>query len=155
MNTVARLSFAFEAVAKYQPKIWSVVPVIDGTPLTELISVFEGDRRYEPVGGYGGLVPAFFDYGPLDRYLMGHFHPDSNWARMGGIYVLGCDCGEVGCWPLLCRVWQDDDVMIWEQFRQPHRPEPDYSQFGPFTFDREQYGSALQTLQAQYSSLAT
>jgi hypothetical protein len=33
-----------------------------------------------------------------------------------------------------------------DSFRQPHRPDWDYSGFGPFVFDRAQYDEALQLL---------
>ena len=71
----------------------------------------------------------------------------SVWQEMGGIYVLGCDCGEAGCWPLLCRVRLAGDTVIWDQFRQPHRPTRDYTQFGPFVFDAEQYRTAAMNIQ--------
>lgn len=54
---------------------------------------------FDPVGGYGGLIPESFNFGTLDRYFLGDFEPNSYFAEIGGVYLLGCDCGEVGCWP--------------------------------------------------------
>jgi len=31
--------------------------------MTDLVAVFEKSRNFEPVGGYGGLVPQLFRYG--------------------------------------------------------------------------------------------
>jgi hypothetical protein len=153
MSANASVSFSVEVLGEYKPVVYVVTPVVNGAPLTQLIKSFEDGQQFEPAGGYGGLVPQFFDYGPLDRYLMGDCEPDSYWARLGSIYVLGCDCGEVGCWPLLCRVTLDSDAVVWDRFKQPHRPERDYSQFGPFVFDAAQYRTAVRALQVQFSEM--
>jgi hypothetical protein len=58
------------------------------------------------------------------------------------IYVLGRECGEVGCWPLCCRVELAAEVVVWKHFEQPHRPDRDYSSFGPFAFLRDSYQRA-------------
>jgi hypothetical protein len=149
MAPTAAVSFFVEEFGSYQPAVHAVVPLVNGTALTDLVSAFEGEHGYEPVGGYGGLIPEFFKYGSLDRYFMGEFEPDSYWTRLGGLYVLGCDCGEVGCWPLLCQVSREGNAVVWDQFRQPHRKDRDYSQFGPFVFDAVQYLVAVKDLQAR------
>ena len=61
-------------------------------------------------------------------------------------WLLGCDCGEAGCWPLEDRIVRSDRQITWEQFKQPFRPERDYSSFGPFRFDIEQYRGSLAEL---------
>jgi hypothetical protein len=73
-------------------------------PLPEMIASFEREHHFEPAGGYGGLIPEWFKYGPLDRYFLGDFDRDSYFARMDRVYLLGCQCGEVGCWPLIARI---------------------------------------------------
>jgi hypothetical protein len=93
MRANALMSFSVEPVSNRQVSL--LVPVINGTALTELVEAFERARNFEPVGGYGGLIPDFFDYGPLDRYFMSDFEPHSHWLSLGGIYVLGCESGEV------------------------------------------------------------
>ena len=57
--------------------------------------------------------------------------------------TLGCQCGEWGCWPLETRLRLADGVVTWDSFRQPHRPKRDYSGFGPFRFDEQQYRDAV------------
>lgn len=152
-TTANKIRFWLETSSGEQhPPVYAVVPVIDGVALTDLVTAFERSHHLDPAGGYGGIVPQFYNYGPLDSYLMGQFSADSCWANLGGIYILGCDCGEVGCWPLICRVTICDGTVIWDDFKQPHRPERDYSQFGPFVFDDAQYRSAVRELQAQYAA---
>ena len=34
----------------------------------------------------------------------------------------------------------------WEGFRQPHRPNRDYSAFGPFDFEHQQYEHEIERL---------
>jgi len=130
------------------------VPTINGTRLTELVAAFESARHFEPVGGYAGIVPEHFEFGSLDRYFMGQIEPDSSWVGLSGIWVLGCDCGEVGCWPLQCRVTPGQETVVWHEFSQPHRPGRDHSQFGPFVFEAEQYRGAVKKLQTEYSAFA-
>ena len=83
----------------------------------------------------------FFDFGPLREYLY----------RNEIISVLGCNCGEVGCWRLRCRSDADGQRITWHDFLQPHRPDRDYSGFGPFRFDSTQYMSAISLLQENIS----
>ena len=128
-----------------------VMPMVDGAPLSELVSRFEELQHFEPAGGYGGLIPEWFHYGPIGRYLMGQIESDSMWTRMDGVYVLGCQCGEVGCWPLVCRIEADGDSIRWHRFRQPHRPDRDYGGFGPFVFHAEQYREAVAAVAARLS----
>jgi hypothetical protein len=123
--------------------VLEVVPRVDGVPLTELIDSFETDAQMQPAGdAYGGLIPQFFRFGPMKD----HFHGRSTDAMGPKTPVLGCECGEWGCWPLMARITVTDDVVIWDGFEQPHRAARDYTGFGPFRFDRHQYDAALQDL---------
>jgi hypothetical protein len=124
----------------------SITPVVDGTPLPEIVAAFERDEHFEPAGGYGGLIPEWFKYGALDKYFLGDFEKDSYFARMNRVYLLGCQCGEVGCWPLLARIRAEGESVVWDSFEQPHRKDRDYSGFGPFIFDAEQYREAVAAL---------
>lgn len=116
-----------------------VRPVIDDCELVELVGKFEACNGYSPNGSYGGLIPEFFNYGKLDKYLLGQTGDDGHWSNLGGIYILGCECGEVGCWPLICKVYVEGDNVIWDRFSQPHRPEWQYQGFGPFRFSLSEY----------------
>lgn len=122
--------------------------MLDGTPLTDMISAFESKAAFDVVGGYGGLIPEFFNYGPLDQYFFGKSPVTDDEAR---IYLLGCECGEVGCWPLTCVVDLQPDTVVWHSFQQPHRPNRDYLAFGRFTFDISQYNSAIQLLSTRFA----
>jgi hypothetical protein len=126
----------------------AVMPVVDRTPLSEMISAFEREQHFEPAGGYGGLIPEWFRYGALDRYFLGDFEEDSYFARLERVYVLGCQCGEVGCWPLLARISVGNVSVTWDSFQQPHRKERDYSSFGPIVFDAQQYREAIAALRS-------
>lgn len=135
--------------------LFTIVPFVDGVSLITLVDAFERARSFEPVGGYRGIAPTLFDFGPLDRYLLGQFGGDSYWAKIGVIYLLGCECGEVGCWPLQCHVQVTDQQVTWGQFMQPHRPERDYSGFGPFEFNPIQYREAIALLQSDLANTAS
>lgn len=120
-----------------------IIPRIDGAPLTELIDRFEIATGMQPAGdAYGGLIPEFFRFGPIED----HFHGRLTDAMGPKTPVLGCECGEWGCWPLMTRITATYDHVTWDEFEQPHRKACDYSGFGPFQFDRRRYDEALTPL---------
>jgi hypothetical protein len=86
-------------------------------------------------------VPSYFNYGDLRGHFLGN--QARQWPRQGHAWLLACDCGEVGCWPLTARVIALADIVSWDNFSQDHRPNWDYSGFGPFRFQREQYERAI------------
>lgn len=123
--------------------VHDVVPTIDGQLLLDLIDLFELGAGMQPAGdAYGGLIPAYYRYSPLDEHFLGKENPGLGPKTA----VLGCECGEVGCWPLMVRITPTGRLVVWDAFEQPHRPARNYSAFGPFQFDREQYGAALAAL---------
>jgi hypothetical protein len=120
-----------------------VVPAIDGVLLTDLVGTYELGLAMDPAGhAYGGLVPALYRFGAMDR----HYRGGSTEAFGPAIPVLGCECGEWGCWPLLARISVCPDGVTWDEFAQPRRPVRDYSGLGPFHFTRDQYEDALADL---------
>ncbi len=100
MNNFATLSFSIQPFEGAH----SVTPYVNGKSLIEAVVAFERELCFDPVGGYGGLIPEWFSYGALDKYFSGDFEPNSYFENMGGVYLLGCDCGEVGCWPLVAHI---------------------------------------------------
>lgn len=119
-----------------------IMPRIDTIPLTDLVDTFEICGGIEPAGDtYGGLVPVFFRF----ESAMDHFHGSSSLMRQK-TPVLACNCGELGCWPLLTRISLTGDIVVWDCFEQPYRPARDYGAFGPFLFDRNQYDKAVNGL---------
>jgi hypothetical protein len=149
METRVTLSFAIKPL-KHHPEQLSLTPVLNGTLLSELALSFEREHGFEPAGGYGGLVPGWFSYGPLERYFLGE-SDDEYFAN--GCYLLGCgDCGEVGCWPLRGHIKGNDNIVIWDSFSQPHRPLRNYSEFGPFLFDVESYRTTVLDAATQFRS---
>jgi hypothetical protein len=126
-----------------------ILPRIDGAPLTELIDSFEIAAGMQPAGdAYGGLIPQFFRFGPMQDHFLGR----STKAMGPKTPVLGCECGEWGCWPLMARITTAADLVIWDSFEQPHRKTRDYTAFGPFQFDRRHYDDALRALNAAIGS---
>ncbi len=64
---------------------------------------------------------------------------DPSWGKT---CVLGCDCGDPGCWPLLARIERSDHEVIWSDFSQFHR---DWKyQLGPFRFSRSEYEAEIE-----------
>lgn len=65
----------------------------------------------------------------------------------GRVAVLGCDCGVVGCWPLRVRITWSENVVVWSDFEQPYR-KWSYEKLGPFTFRRDAYEQAVESVVA-------
>ena len=63
------------------------------------------------------------------------------------ITLLGCPCGIVDCWPLCAHMEQSEDTIMWYGFSNPHR-KWDYSNFGPFVFDKREYEDLLDKLKS-------
>jgi hypothetical protein len=118
-----------------------LVPLVDGVSLVDLVSEFEHAAGDQPAGGYAGLVLDHGNFGDLGNYL--HGKPDSPYRR-DAVALLGCNCGDVGCWPLQAQIHADASSVTWTTFTQPHRPDRNYTPFGPFTFRRPQYDKAIQ-----------
>ena len=116
--------------------------VVDGVSLVDLVAAYEGSRGYEPAGAYGGLVPERLSV-MADRgtYLLGT-SPDQLPA-IGSAWLLGCSCGEVGCWPLVARIEVSPRRVRWTDFSQPFRESWDYTDFGPFVFTRGEYEATV------------
>jgi hypothetical protein len=119
----------------------AVTPHVDGASLTALVEAYERAKEYHHPGGYGGIPTRRFKRTLLDGYGKNESH-----YGKGNIYLLGCTCGEVGCRPLIASVYQKEDTITWDGFVRPQRRQRDYSEFGPFTFGREQYKNAVQDL---------
>ncbi|WP_202619282.1 hypothetical protein [Ornithinimicrobium cavernae] len=118
-----------------------LVPVVDGVSLAQLVGDYESAHGMTPSGSYAGLIPAHFNFGDLTTYYLGQ--NQRQWPGTGRMWLLGCDCGEVGCWPLEVTTTIAGGRVTWTDFRQPHRPDWDYAAFGPFTFEESQYRAAV------------
>jgi hypothetical protein len=119
-----------------------VMPRIDGRDLTDLVHEFERERGWiADAAAYGGLIPAWFEFGPMDLHFLGR----GAWLSQGLVPVLGCECGEWGCWPLHVRIVENAHTVTWSEFAHLGL-ERDYTGLGPFQFDREAYVHALAVL---------
>jgi len=114
----------------------------------DLVQAFA--RRYGGAGGsrFGGLIPAYFNYGPFEAYFAGQGYCAGETS--GEIYVLGCECGEVGCDPFTTVVTLGDDTVTWDAFA--NGAGAGYAALGPFIFEREQYEEAVRDMIAELAT---
>ncbi len=122
-----------------------IVPCIDGASLIEMVKSFDRRRDYNRRLRLSGLVPEYFRYGSLDRYFRG-LSPKVWTPVAGKICVLACECGEIGCLALTCTATENTDGLQWRDFEPSYPRGRDYSAFGSFTFDKDQFAEALRSL---------
>ncbi|NEE00133.1 hypothetical protein [Phytoactinopolyspora halotolerans] len=116
--------------------------LVDGTHLQEQARAVElpyARREGNPglAGNYAGLIAD--DGLPASHYLG---EPVETWFDDHDTILLGCTCGDPGCWPLTARVEVSDTTVAWSGFRNGHR-DWDLADLGPFVFDRADYEEAL------------
>jgi hypothetical protein len=123
---------------------------VNGRDLTDILKEVEmpfAQQEGTPniAGGYEGLRPE--EIFLPSRRLLGEPESGTSGEKVA---VLGCECGEIGCWPFLVSVTVRNEVVIWSDFEQPHRSgrasrQPwIYDRLRPFLFDRARYLAELE-----------
>jgi hypothetical protein len=145
---VDQVSFEFGPAGEEFPDDLRQIKIeVNGVELPELVRKAElpsarADEEEEMAGNYIGLVAGYMRIDLAGQFLGGQGTPMFE-GTTEKTALLGCGCGEVGCSPLMARITVTDDTVTWDRFEQPTRPDWDYDDFGPFTFDRGQYERAL------------
>lgn len=129
MNT---LSFHTQAAGPDSANEFRIL--VDGRDLLEIVRRIElpqatAEGQPELAGSYEVLPPQ--------RWQRLTEHDDGD-----RVAVFGCECGEVGCWPLRVRITRKGDTVVWSDFEQPNRSWS-YFALGPFVFQRQQYEAAV------------
>jgi hypothetical protein len=120
---------------------------VGGVPLEEWARRVElpfakADGNPDLAGAYAGLAAADDLLWP-SRHFLGE--PTLSAFDDGDTVLLGCGCGDWGCWPLVADVAVTETSVTWSRFRNGHRPAWDLTNLSPFVFDRSQYETALQS----------
>lgn len=122
----------------------TLVPYLNGASLPDLVRKAElpfARREGNPdlAGRYAGLL------GEEVRWPGGHYlgSPVRSWFDDGDTVLLGCVCGDWGCWPFTALVTVDEETVTWSGYRAGHR-DWDYRELRNITFSRIQYEEALQ-----------
>jgi hypothetical protein len=139
-----------------------VAIVINGAPLLELVRVVEqpllaAERKAAIAAGpcEGEVAPpASYMYptvavitrgaGEFFGTIESMFGLEPGDPQRGKTCVLGCDCGDPGCWPLLVRISRSASVIAWSAFSQFHRNW--VYDLGPYQFDADAYEQELQRI---------
>jgi hypothetical protein len=118
---------------------------VDGVSLAELarrveLPFAEADGKPDLAGAYEGLAAGDDILWP-SRHFLGE--PRLSNFDEGDTVLLGCVCGDWGCWPLVADVAVVEDSVTWSRFRNGHRHTWDLEDLGPFVFSRPEYEAAL------------
>jgi len=141
---VNRIGFSWEIYEYGMGSDEGLAIEIDGTSLIELAAAVEepyalAGGNPQLAGAYAGLSRFTLKPEEFERHLFGMpvLEPDD-----GSVVLLGCNCGDWGCWPLSAQIRLERNTVRWSDFRNWHR-DWDLSALGPFVFDREQYETAV------------
>jgi hypothetical protein len=97
---------------------------------------------YRPLWGYGFERGLFFG------------RPASENLDYGDrVALMGCVCGDVGCWPFLASIEVTEDEIAWTAFRQPHRRRWNYARLPRLLFERSQYEFAVDNARERFREL--
>jgi hypothetical protein len=118
------------------------VPLEEHARRAELPSA-EAAGQEHLAGAYAGLTCVDLVRWPSRHFLGSPTLPGVD----GGTVLLGCDCGDWGCWPLSAQVDPTPATVAWRDFRNEHRPAWDLTALGPFAFDRARYEASLRATQ--------
>ena len=122
----------------------AVVPYLGGVSLPDFLRRIERpsatrDGQPELAGNYLGLNAEHVGW-PSRHYLG---EPVLSWFGDGDTVLLGCVCGDWGCWPFTAVVTVEHDAVTWSSYRHGHR-DWDYTGLWDLVFDRTQYQEALE-----------
>lgn len=122
---------------------------VDGVRLEELarpveLPFAEAEGKPGLAGSYEGLAVRHDILWPSLHFLG---EPSLSNFDDGDTVLLGCNCGDWGCWPLVADVALTETEVSWSRFRNGHRSNWDLKELGPFVFDRAQYEAALRGLE--------
>lgn len=136
-----RLGFRIERRA-----CWTAATIlIDGKSLIRRAREFE--RKYAEQEGQPSLAGSYCSLSVGEtflpcRLLYGEPFVDEDWFIPEKCPLLTCECTCFHCWDLNCRIRFETDTVVWAEFQHSARAW-DYSGFGPFVFERQQYLAAL------------
>ncbi len=153
-----KLEFKIEANQSSNQQVMTVTILVNGLDIIELLKEYEmpfakKEGSEDIAGGYEGISPEAL-YKNLTNPEA--FDLDKNEK----VSLLECACGCDGCWPMKAKVIHLQDKIIWAEFEQPHRAIDsanfwDYSNFGQFGFDKNNYIEQLDKLRQAKNSLRT
>ncbi len=121
-----------------------VVPRVNGEAMPDLLRRIEApfaraEGSRDLAGNYAGLV-ADEDVRWPSRHSLEE--PALSWFGDGDTVLLGCTCGERGCWPFTARVTVGHGTVTWSGLRTGHRAW-DYSALRDLVFAQQQYQAAV------------
>lgn len=131
-------------------KALAVIPIINGSPLTEVVRKLFGNVLGQHAGTQTGIrAEEISNFGP--GYFLG-LSKHRLWRKKPTIGVLACGCGLTECWTLETPLVVSEVTVEWPSFTQPDRPRLDYSDLGAFSFEHQQYAAAVEDLEERLSS---
>lgn len=153
-----KLQFKIQCKKNVNYQIKTVIIYINEQNLIDLLKIYElpfaKKEGFENIaGGYDGISAETL---LIHLTNPNEFDIDEN----GKVSILECECGCDGCWPMKTKIIELKDKIIWTDFEQPNRTIGshnfwDYTNFGQFTFDKNNYYEQLDKLKQINNNFTT
>ncbi len=141
---------------------YGVLPCIDGQPITDLIHEYEKNRNENApkLKGFLGVQssPKKYSQDTAFPYNLMYGYDPATVANLpvfnrDEAIVLACGCGEWGCSRTTVRIKVTNSQVHWHNLRTSFEKRTAYPNFGPWTFDREQYQSACLSIRSHHRKI--
>jgi hypothetical protein len=148
---VQRLNLEWDLEGHHsEPELRVLIDEVDLIELVRRVELPYAECEGHPdiAGGYAGLA-AWRLRGRLRDHFLGEERSHLYCGPREKTVLLGCTCGEPGCWPLMARVEVSPWEVRWDEFEQPHRRGRwSHATLGPFVFGRGLYEATLMDAEA-------
>lgn len=136
---MVKLCFAIENIVQFGENKQVVQILINEKNIIKRLKNYEltfakEENNPSLAGSYQGLSP---------QILLNNLSNTQNGKKV----ILDCVCGAEDCWALAVEVEKNNAQVIWKSFYQTRRSWWDYSNFGNFVFEIENYEQELQKLE--------
>jgi hypothetical protein len=152
------VEFKIEHAKKQEYHVLNIY--INNENLIDILKDYEKQFGENNPGKYDGICIYYFDDIDIIKHFMGEADKKNILNYTGKTQILGCTCGEPGCWPFLIKINISGNVIIWNEYEQPFRSKKrcgekywNYSNLKALKFNRVEYENKLKNISAEINNI--
>lgn len=116
---------------------------INGKKLIDVLKEIE--RKFVTLDRSQDLAGSYESMQILQLYNHLMFPAHHMYIENNKVSLLTCVCGEEACWPFLVHISDNDNEVIWSEYKQPYKTW-DYSELKPLIFSKKEYMHEINNL---------